>query len=83
MGLDTKVRLPGPRLVFAAPGVFESGDLLLSKISAMLGEDALTGGTLGVAEEWFYVVNGDLYTLVREPELRNFEWRVQVRRVGV
>lgn len=80
-----KVKLPGPRHQFAEPGVYEAGDLLLSKISATYDEDDLTGGLfsggLSSTEEFFWLVNGDTYRVVRKPEQRNFEWRVHLRRV--
>lgn len=76
-----KVREPPARLVFDAPGKYESGDILVSRITRDYDEDDLTGGTLAAGVEWFFVVDDRLYRLVGAPELKTFEWRVQLRRI--
>ena len=76
-----KVREPPARLIFDAPGKYESGDILVSRITRDYTEDQLTGGTLAAGVEWFWVVDDRLYRLVGAPELRTFEWRVQLRRI--
>ncbi|MCI0347587.1 MAG: hypothetical protein L0221_19470 [Chloroflexi bacterium] len=76
-----KVREPPARLVFANPGKYESGDVEVLGISREYDEDDLTGGTLAAGEEFVWLVDDRPYRVVDAPEKRNFEWRVQLRRL--
>lgn len=81
--LDPKprVRPPSPRLVAAAPGRFEEGDLLVDRISAEYDEDDLTGGSLAAGTEFWWSIDGRHHRVVGVPEERYLEWRVQLRRM--
>lgn len=76
-----KVYSPSPRLQAAAPGKYEDGDRLVRKISATLTEDELTGGALTSVQEFCWLIDGDPYRVVGEPDKRFLEWRVQLRRM--
>lgn len=76
-----RVRPPAARLVAAAPGRFEEGDLLVDRISAALDEEDLTGGTLPAGAEFFWRIDDRYYRVVGQPEKRFLEWRVQLRRM--
>lgn len=76
-----KVQSPSPRLVAAAPGKFEEGDRLVSRISATYTEDDLTGGTLAAKHEFCWLIDGDPYRVVGKPEKRYLEWRMHLRRM--
>ena len=73
-------RLP-VRLVASSGGIYEEGDLLVSKISASYVEADLvaapTGGT-----EILWILNGESFRAVTRPETKNFEWKVVVRRLN-
>jgi hypothetical protein len=75
-----KVKEPSPRLVAAAPGTYESGDRIVAKISASYTKAQLDGGTLGAAEEWHILIDGDPYRVVAVDE-RAFEWRLHCRKL--
>jgi hypothetical protein len=76
-----KVAEPSPWLLESSGGKYESGDLIVSRISATYDEDDLTGGTLAAAAEWFVLIDGDPYRVVSAATERNFEWRLHVRRI--
>ncbi len=76
-----KVREPAARLVFDAPGKYESGDIVVSKITRDYTEAQLTGGAMSATTEWMWVVDDRLYRVVGAPELLTFGWRVQLRRI--
>lgn len=76
-----KVQQPSPRLVVAAPGKFEEGDRIVSRISATYEEDDLDGGTLDAGDEFFWLLDGEPYRVVGKPEKRYLEWRVHLRRM--
>ena len=73
-------RLP-VRLIANSGGIYEEGDLLVSKISASYEEADLvaapTGGT-----EILWILNGESFRAVTRPEVKNFEWKVVVRRLN-
>lgn len=76
-----KVRRPTPQLIAAAPGVYESGDVLCSKISAAnYDEDDLSDQELPANTERVWLVNGKPYRPFRVEE-RYLEWRVHLRRM--
>lgn len=75
-----KVREPWPRLIADAPGTYETGDRLISKVSATYTEAQLTGGTLFNSQEWWILIDGDPHR-VMGVEKRTFEWRIHVRRL--
>jgi len=78
-----KVREPTARHLFAEPGRYQKGDIVVSRISRDYTEAQLTGGTLTAAQEVFWVVDqggsSQVYAVVGQPEKRNFEWRVHLR----
>jgi hypothetical protein len=71
---------PTPRMVSAAPGKFERGDRVISKVSRTYTA-ADFPDSAGATEERYFLLNGDPYRMVSEPEIRNFEWRLHVRRM--
>lgn len=73
-------REPTPRERSAEPGRYQDGDVIVTKISATYTEDDLTGGALGAASEWFWLVDGEPYRVASVHE-RIFEWRVHLRRM--
>lgn len=75
-----KVASPSPRLVFAAPGKYEDGDRIVSRISRSYTEDELTGGAPDVDQEVCWLIDDDEYVLVGQPEKRPLEWRAHLRR---
>jgi hypothetical protein len=76
-----KVREPPARFVHETAGRFQEGDLQITKISASIDDDDLTGGTLAAGREWFILVDGEPYRVVGRPEIRNFEKRLLVRKI--
>lgn len=78
------VSKPHPRLVAADPGKYADGDRIISKISRAYTladfPDAPRGGG-GEATERYFLIDGDPYRMVREPQIENFEWIVHVRRM--
>lgn len=74
-----KVENPSPSMTFGQPGVFEDGDRVVSRISAMYDKadlfDAPADGT-----EQFWLIDGEEYKVVGEPQLGYLGWEVQVRR---
>lgn len=76
-----KVREPPGRFVNETAGKFLEGDVQLTKLSASLSDAALTGGTLAAGRQWFILIDGDPYTVIGAPEVRNFEKRLNLRRV--
>jgi len=76
-----KVREPTAHHVFAAPGRYEKGDLLVSRISRDYTEAQLKGSS-GSDEVCWVIDQGDssqVYRVVGQPEKCNFEWRVHLR----
>ena len=76
-----KVREPPGRLVAEAGGKFIEGDLQITKISATLTDDDLTGGTLATGTEWAILVDGFPYRVVGAPTRKNFAAELLVRRM--
>lgn len=79
-----KVKEPPARLVFDAPGKYEQGDLLITKISRAYSEEDLDGGQLGSGETWLYFISTDdhtwrEYTVIGPPAMKNFAWEILVR----
>jgi hypothetical protein len=75
-----KVRDVPERLIHAAPGKYEAGDRLVTKISATYSRDDLDGGDLISGREIVWLLDGEEYTIVGTAEERPLEWRVQLRR---
>lgn len=75
---------PDSRLRAADPGKYAEGDRVVSKISRTYLEtdftDAPDGGS-GEKRERYFLISGDPYRLVGDPEKRNFEWRLHLRRM--
>ena len=75
---------PDSRLVASSPGKYAEGDRVVSKVSRTYLEtdftDVADGGS-GEKRERYFLISGDPYRLVGEPELRNFEWRLHLRRM--
>lgn len=74
-----KVKSVSPRLMAAAPGTYREGDLLVRAVSATYTADDLTGGDLAAGEEFVWLIDGDEYIVVQEPDERYLEWRVHLR----
>lgn len=72
-------RLP-VRLIASSGGIYEEGDLTITKISASYTESQLSPApSAGVEVIW--LLNGESFRPVTRPEQKNFEWRVAVRRM--
>lgn len=76
-----KVREPPGRYVNETAGKFVEGDVQLTKLSATLDDDDLTGGTLAAGNEWFIVIDDAMYRVIGAPEVHNFEKRLSLRKV--
>ena len=74
-----KVSHPSPRLIANSGGTIQEGDRMVSKISASYTEAQLTGNPLAANAEVWWVIDGDLYTIVGVPSKKNFEFRMQLR----
>lgn len=73
-------RLP-VRLITNSGGIYEEGDLLVSKISASYEEsDLVAAPTSGTEILW--ILNDESFRAVTRPEQKNFEWKVVVRRLN-
>lgn len=68
-----------PRLVFDAPGIYETGDQQVYRISATYEESDLNP-VLTSTQELIWLVNGEEWRPVARPQKRAFEWRVVLRR---
>lgn len=84
-----KVAEPPSRLVGDTVGMYESGDLIVSRISRTVAETALQEPTTAGQERIWLVANlADAdptprqYRLVAAPTLRNFGWEVTLRRMA-
>jgi hypothetical protein len=75
-----KVQDVPERLVHGSPGRYESGDRLVTRISATYTRAQLDGGSLAANVEWMWLIDGVEYAVIGEPEERPLEWRVQLRR---
>lgn len=79
-----KVSTPHPRLVAADPGKYAEGDRVISKISrtyTLADFPDSPRGPNGEATERYFLIDGDPYRMVREPQIENFEWVIHVRRM--
>lgn len=75
---------PRPRLVAADPGKYLEGDRIISGISRALERDVFPDapkGGGGEAVERYFLIDGEPYRMVREPQKENFEWIIHVRRM--
>lgn len=68
------------RWIHNAPGRYERGDKMVTRISATYTRAQLTGGTLAAGEEFVWLIDSVEYAVIGEPEEQAFEWRVQLRR---
>lgn len=75
-----KVKSPTPRMIAAAPGLFEEGDRVVEKISATTTEAQLTGRPLASSKELVWLIDGDPYRVVGKPEESFLGWKVHLRR---
>lgn len=75
-----KVSRPPPKLIASSGGVYVEGDLWVRRISATYTRAELTGEPSGTSEV-FWLINGDPYRVVGEPDERFLEWRVHLRRM--
>ena len=73
-------RLP-VRLIANSGGIYEEGDLLVSKISASYAESNLVAAP-SAGTETLWILNGESFRAVTRPETKNFEWKVVVRRMN-
>ena len=64
-------------------GRYEEGDLILTRVSVLnYSIEDLTGGQRLSHEEFYWLINGEQYRVVREPEEEYIGWRVHLRRVN-
>ncbi len=75
-----RVRPPHPRLVAAAPGKYEEGDLVVDRVSATYAEAALDDSALTATQELLYLVEGESYRLAQLHE-EFLGWRLLLRRM--
>lgn len=75
-----KVMDPSPRMTFAQPGVFEEGDRVVSKISATYDKADLFDASIAAGSEQFWLIDGEEYKTVGEPQEGYLGWKVQLRR---
>ena len=76
-----KVAEPGPRYANEEIGKYEEGDRIVSKIDPTMVESDFTDAGLAANQERYFIVGIDAYQLVGEPQNRNFEWRLTLRRM--
>ncbi len=76
-----KVRPPSAREIAGAPGVYEDGDRIVDRISATYTEAQLSGRPIPAASEVYWLIDGDPYRVVREPQAQFLGWRVHLRRM--
>lgn len=76
-----RVRPPSPRLEQGPGGKVEEGDRIVDRLSATLDEADLTGGTLSGGQEFYWLIDGEPYRVVGQPQKRFLEWRVHLRRM--
>ena len=69
-----------PFLAATAIGTFERGDRWIRKVSATETMTTLGWEGATATEQIHYLIDGDAYTLFREPDKRYLEWRLHVRR---
>ncbi len=74
-----KMREPPARWVADAPGRYESGDVLVEKISRTYAESTFTAPTT-LGHEMLLLIDGREYTMVGVPEIKTFGWSLQLRR---
>lgn len=77
-----KVSDPPARLTVGAGGKFEAGDRYVSKISATYSASQLSGGALAAGVEFCWLIDGQPYRVVGEPEEKYLGWRVHLRRMN-
>lgn len=77
-----RVRDPSPRLRAIAPGLHEDGDRTVDRISRDYTEAQLGTSGLAAGVERLWLIDGEKYRAVGKPEEKNFEWRVQLRRLA-
>jgi len=75
-----KVREPSTRATIDAPGRFEAGDRIASRISATYTRAQLDGGTVAAGAEWYWTIDGDPFRVVSIDE-KPFGWTVHLRRM--
>ncbi len=77
-----KVTDPASRFQPAAGGKFEAGDRYVTKISATYTAAQLTGGALAAGVEFAWLIDGQPYRVVGEPEEKYLGWKVHLRRMN-
>lgn len=75
-----KVMDPSPKMTYGPGGMIKEGDRIVSKISATYTMADLIGtpGTAGT--EVYWLIDGDEYIAIGEPQEVYLGWEVQVRR---
>jgi hypothetical protein len=75
-----RVRPPSPHRIATSGGAVLDGDRVVDRISATYDEDDLTGGALAAGEEFSWLIDGNPYSLINQPEKQTFGWKVLLRR---
>ncbi len=75
-----KVEDPSPKMTFGQPGVFEEGDRIASRISATYDKADLYDASPATGTETFWLIDGEEYKVVGEPQEGYLGWEVQLRR---
>ena len=76
------VRSPSPRWVAGSAGTYEAGDRRVEKISRALTPAQLRGPDVVAANtEILWLIDGDAYKVIGEPDDQTFEWQMHLRRL--
>lgn len=76
-----RVKDPTPREQAAAPGIYEAGDRVIDRISATYTTGQLSGRPIAVGVEVYWLIDGDPYRVVQQPQVGFLGWRVHLRRL--
>lgn len=69
------------RLIASSGGIYQEGDLQITKISATYSEEDLwLSATAGTEVLW--ILNEETFRAVTQPERKNFQWKTVVRRLN-
>lgn len=75
-----KVMDPSPKMTFGPGGLIEEGDRIVSKVSAIYDKADLFDISPADGTEQFWLIDGEEYITIGEPQLGYLGWKVQVRR---
>lgn len=77
-----RVKEPTPFLLRSEGGSYESGDRIVDKLSATLTLAQLTGGKLAAGSAFFWLLDGEKYTVSAEPAKRYVGYQVHLKRMN-